>query len=179
MLANSTQLYLPGLSTPHGYHDFQNQLTYSDVNLIQLDFFYKRAFPHAICIEKVTDLTLQKQGIDTKVFLKNGKVLYFDEKKRKKDYGDILLEEYSDFDRRKLGWLSGEKQTDYITYIVRPSRMAYFLPFLLLQRAWLTHYHEWLKNYGREFAPNKTYRTSNIPVPTEVLFKAIFECAKF
>jgi hypothetical protein len=59
--------------------------------------------------------------------------------------------------------------------IVKPSKKVYFLPFLLLRKVWVSNYENWLSKYARRFAPNKTYRTSNIPIPVDVLFKALHE----
>jgi len=140
---------------------------------IALNNLYYEAFPHLEKIRIVEDLTMQKRGIDKILILKSGKEILIDEKKRRKNYPDILIEEYSDFDRRKVGWMGRGKYTDYIVYVVMPTMKVYFLPFLLLQKAWLKHYEEWLAEYGRKFAENKNYTTSNIPIPTEVLLDSI------
>lgn len=52
---------------------------------------YRRAFPNLIHTELCGELDKQKQGVDRVLYLSNGNVLYVDEKKREKDYGDILL----------------------------------------------------------------------------------------
>lgn len=155
-------------------NDFHRDLEYSlELNENNaFDNFYKQSFPALVRIENVTDIELQKKGIDKILHLSNGKQLLVDEKKRRKDYGDILLEEYTDFDKKKVGWLGRHKHTDYIVYAVFPSKV-YLLPFVLLQRAWLHNYHTWLDEYGRKFAQNKYYRTSNIPIPKDTLLLAI------
>jgi hypothetical protein len=194
----NTQIILPGLETTD-YHDFKQQLEYANVNTTpsKLLVFYKSVFPWLSSVEKVTDLGLQKQGIDTVVKFPSGKEIYFDEKVRSKDWGDILIEEFSvwrnypylngnEIDRfefpvgwkrfgLKPGWISGEKITDYITYIIKPSKKVYFLPFLLLQAAWCKRYREWLAIYGRKPASNKGYKTTNIPIEIDVLYRAIYE----
>lgn len=136
------------------------------------DFYYK-IFPTLRRIESVKDLELQKRGIDKILHLSSGKKILIDEKKRRKDYGDILLEEYSNYEKKKIGWLGREKHTDYIVYIIMDGMTIYLLPFLLLQLAWVHNYRNWLKTYGRKFAQNKYYKTSNIPIPVEVLLTAI------
>ena len=140
---------------------------------MEINDSYFRIFCDLKKVDLVNDPLLQKQGIDKILIFKNGKEVWIDEKKRRKDYGDILLEEYSDFDQKKVGWLSKEKKTDYIAYVIWKPRKLYLLPFKLLQLAWRENYKEWLKHYGRKFAQNKGYRTSNIPVPAETLLSAI------
>ena len=90
-----------------------------------------------------------------------------------KSKNHILIEEYSDYDKRKVGWLSRNKKTDYIIYAIIPSKKVYLLPFLLLQKAWIRNYCNWSKTYERKFSKNKYYRTSNIPIPVNVLFEAL------
>lgn len=199
----SLQDTLPGLGSKSDYHGFREQLEFANINtdLIQLKAFYKLAFPNVVVAIKITDIKRQRQGIDTMVVLKGGKKIYFDEKIRSKDYSDILLEEYSvwrgyprlggrDFGLHdsvppelarllKPGWISGKKQTDYITYVFKPSRRVYFLPFLLLQRTWRAKHLDWLAKYGRKAARNATYWTTNIPVPIDVLFKALYDTAEW
>jgi hypothetical protein len=156
-------------------NDFQDDLEFSlDTSNEQfIDLVYKRLFPHISDIQKVTDLKLQKQGIDKIFITDSGKRILVDEKIRRKWYGDILLEEYSDYDRKVVGWLGKEKYTDYIAYIVLPAKLLYLLPFLLLQKVWIKNYHCWLKEYGRKFAYNSTWKTSNIAIPINILLNEI------
>ena len=156
-------------------NEFYSDLKYSlDARDLEgLDKFYFRVFPHLKSIELVEDLEEQKKGIDKKLHLENGKILLIDEKKRRKDYGDILLEEYSNYENKKVGWLGRDKYTYYIVYVIQESMTIYLLPFLLLQLAWIHNYKSWLERFGRKFADNKYYKTSNIPVPTDVLLEAI------
>lgn len=153
------------------YRDLEYSLELNDSN--SLDEFYKANFPQLEKIIEVKDLDMQKLGIDKILVLANGKRLLIDEKKRRKDYGDILLEEYSNFELRKVGWLGRDKHTDYIVYWIRESNTVYLLPFILLQKAWVSNYYTWLKDYGRKFASNNYYRTSNIPIPKDILLESI------
>lgn len=154
-----------------GVNNFQTDLEFSLENNSDLEVnnAYYRAFPHLSEIKEVKDIETQKKGIDKILVFEAGNECFVDEKKRREDYGDILLEEYSDFDNKKPGWLGREKYTDYISYVILPTKKMYLFPFLILQKAWLDNYYEWLSVYGRRFAQNKTYRTSNIPIPTNVL----------
>lgn len=161
-------------------NDFHNDLDFSlDASNEQfIDCAYKHLFPHIIEIQKVNDLKLQKQGIDKILITDSGKTILIDEKIRRRWYGDILLEEYSDFDNKIVGWLNKTKYTDYIAYIVIPAKVLYLLPFLLLQKVWLKNYHRWLEEYGRKFAINKTWKTSNIPIPINILLNEIKDSMK-
>lgn len=157
------------------FNDFNINLQYSIDNnddKILSDLYY-RVFPLLKSIEIVSDIELQKKGIDKILHFFNGKKLFIDEKKRRKNYNDILIEEYSVFENKTWGWLNRGMITDYIVYIIMDVKIAYFLPFQLLQKAWLRNYTQWLNEYGRIFAQNKNYRTSNIPIPTNVLLDSI------
>ena len=135
---------------------------------------YFQAFPHLAGVEVVTDIEIQKKGIDKVFHFESGNTANVDEKKRRFDYGDILLEEYSDFDKKKIGWLGRDKYTDYIAYIIEGKKLFLF-PFLILQRVWLNNYKEWIVRFGRKFADNGNYRTSNIAIPTNILMDELQE----
>lgn len=156
-------------------NNFKVDLKYSleARDLEGLDQFYHKVFPNLERIELVEDKERQLRGIDKILHFKNGKQISIDEKKRRTTYPDILLEEYSNWENRKVGWLGKEKYTDYIIYIKTQSMEIYFLPFLLLQMVWIKNYKAWLGKYGRIFSDNKYYRTSNIPVPTEILLETL------
>ena len=162
------------------YNDFQTDLEYSLESGEDKLFnnFYYRVFPNIKQIHTVSDEMLQKKGIDKKIEFESGKIVLIDEKKRHKDYGDILLEEYSNWERKKVGWLGRDKHTDYIVYAVMPSKKVYLLPFLLLQKAWIKNYRRWIKAFGRKFSNNIYYKTSNVPVPPDILLKAIESTSK-
>jgi len=156
------------------YNDFNTDLQYSlDERESEIfDRFYYRIFPGLKFIELVKDLETQKKGIDKILHFKNGKTVTIDEKKRRTDYGDILLELWSVWEQRKYGWLY-TCQCDYIVYAVMPTQKVYLLPSLLLKRAWLTNSREWLKKYKKISADNKTYTTKSVAIPVNVLLKAI------
>lgn len=135
--------------------------------------FYYDTFPDLVLIRDVEDEKTQKKGIDKILWMDSGKKLFIDEKKRRKDYGDILLEEYSNFDKKIPGWIDKPVHTDYIVYFIEPSGKIYLLPFILLKNAWLKNKDQWSTKYERKFAQNRGYRTSNIPIPTNILLSAI------
>src|SRR3990167_11227785 len=99
-------------------NDFQTDLEYSleSGEDILFDNFYKRIFGNSLeRIELVTDLKLQYKGIDKILHFTSGKTITIDEKKRLKDYGDILIEIWSNTEKRTLGWVF-KPYTDYIIY---------------------------------------------------------------
>ena len=77
--------------------------------------------------------------------LENGRRFFVDEKKRKIDYGDILLEEWSVFHaegdwRNRIGWaLDAKKRCDFIAYAVPTACKCYLLPFELLRLTFVVH----------------------------------------
>jgi len=156
-------------------NDFKVDLTYSlDENENKLfDNFYYNRFYGLREIELVKDIELQRQGIDKILNFDNGKKLYIDEKKRRKDYGDILLEEYSDYDRKIEGWLSTAKKTDYIVYAIMPTKIVFVLPFLVLQSAYKRNYEILSQECKRHFAKNDGYITSSLGVSYSLLFSML------
>lgn len=156
-------------------NDFKVDLQYSMIEneSKSLDALYMRVFPFLKQIETVIDLENQLAGVDKILIFESGKRLTVDEKKRRKYYGDILLEEYTDFDKKKVGWLGRQKIPDYVVYAILPELRAYFFPFHLLQFAWIKNKDYWIEQYGRKFAQNNGYRTSNVAIPTNVLLEAI------
>lgn len=139
-----------------------------------LDSFYLKTFPQANKVEFVKDLQQQKKGVDKIIYFPNNKTITIDEKKRRKDYGDILLELVSNDQKRTPGWLY-YSQCDYIVYAILDAKKIYMLPVLLLQMAWVKNKSKWLKEYKQVAAKNEWYLTINIPIPTNVLLNSISE----
>jgi hypothetical protein len=135
---------------------------------------YRSAFPNlssAVCVR--SDGWAQRGGIDRVLTLESGKTLTVDEKVREKDWPDILLEYWSDRDRRIPGWVAKDLACDFIAYAFIPSRTCYLLPFALLRRAWQINRFHWVKEYPEIRAENKGYTTVSVAVPTAVLIQAI------
>lgn len=135
---------------------------------------YRQAFPGLQAAVNVRDDGwAQRGGIDRVLTLKSGKTLNVDEKVRAKDYPDILLERWSDRDRRKPGWMQKDLACDFIAYAFVPSRRCYLLPFQTLRSAWLKNGREWIEKYQHVPAQNRTYVTESIAVPIDVLMAAL------
>jgi hypothetical protein len=155
-------------------NDFITDLKYSfeegESNLF--DGLYSRIFSGLKFVEVVKDMKRQLKGIDKVLHFNNGMQLTIDEKKRRYNYGDIILEVWSNYNQRKFGWLY-TCQCDYIVYAVMPLQKVYLLPTMLLRKAWLTHQRNWTKEYRQVRAKNKYYTTVSIAIPTNILLDAI------
>jgi hypothetical protein len=170
-------------------NDFTPDLQYSleerDNDLF--DNFYRRIFPGISGIEFCNDLKTQKTGIDKIIHFSRGNKFTIDEKKRRKDHGDIALELWSighedenkNYIGEKRGWLY-YSVCDYIVYAVMPSLKVYLLPTILLKRAWYIYQTDWTQkakfkadSFKYAIAKNKGYDTQSICIPTGVLLDAI------
>lgn len=160
-------------------HDFQERLAWS-AKAGDEPFWnavYRKAFPnmvnHVAC---PGDTASQRMGIDRVVILSNGKMISIDEKKREKDYGDILLEYISVDTTNAPGWIAKDLSIDYLAYAIIPSKKCYLFPWPLLRRVWLRFGQEWIA-YGKQqrdgfttiSAANKGYKTLSVSVPLKVL----------
>lgn len=132
--------------------------------------FYQKAFPNLKEIEFCEDAERQRRGFDKILHFKNGNWFAIDEKKRRVDYGDILLEIWS-VDKIKRGWLY-TCQCDYIVYAIMPAQKIYLLPAILLKKSWITNKDKWMK-YKPIIARNKNYITESRAINTNELLTAI------
>ena len=141
------------------------------------DEVYMRAFPsiaETICVR--SDGWAQRGGIDRVIVLKSGKTLNVDEKVRAIDYEDILLEYWSNKQRRVPGWVAKDLACDFIAYAFIPSKRCYLLPFQTLRLAWRRNCWLWVKKYRRVDAENggaHPYTTVCVAVPIDVLMAAL------
>lgn len=125
----------------------------------------------------------QRGGIDRVLTLTSGRTVTVDEKVREEVYPDILLEQWSDTDRRIPGWIQKSLACDYLAYAFIPTETCYLLPVLTLQRAWRMHGQEWIRECGnpvRAFNEERGRRwtTTCIPVPIPVLMDALSDAMK-
>lgn len=148
---------------------------------------YRGFFPSMLAMhDHRQDGDHQRAGIDRTVVLQNAKVIYIDEKVRGRNrktqrvYDDILLEVFSDVERKRDGWVSKPLQADYIAYLIAPLGKCYLLPVLQLQLAWSRHGREWMEmgaryqgGFAKVEAPNRGWTTVSVAVPAAVLFGKI------
>ena len=117
----------------------------------------------------------QRGGVDRVLTLSSGRTYTVDEKVRLQDWPDILLEQWSDEERRVPGWVQKPLACDFICYAFAPSKVGFLMPVVPLQRAWRMHGRKWLQLYGTRRAQNPGYVSVSIPVPRAVLVQAIAE----
>lgn len=140
---------------------------------------YRKAFPSMKAYISVRDDGwAQRAGIDRYVVLESGRIIPIDEKVREKDYGDILLERWSNEERKIPGWVQKALACEFIAYAVIPTAKCWLLPTLSLQRAWRLYGRYWIDNYPEIRAQNSNgnggaWTTISVGVPPDVLFHAI------
>ena len=162
-------------TAPKKLNRFHDDLKFADSLSAELDAYYLERFPGAVRVERITDLGMQRRGVDKIVHLRDGRTVKIEEKIRRKSWPDFLLEIRSR--GTKPGWLF-TCQADYVAYFYLESREIYLLPVLLLQMAWLENGSDWERRYGIKEAQNTTlggYVSKNIPVPRERLMQDIFQ----
>lgn len=169
-------------------HDFAERLEWSAELSDEPSWadFYRKLWPDMIaCLRIDKDSKWQRWGVDREIVLPN-RHIYIDEKKREKDWGDVLLEEWSvcDYDPRtkkilrgrKVGWaLDGEKQCDYVAYAIPSAGKCYMLPFELLRYAFADNLAAWhaIPRFNPTPARNDGYWTANVAVPWPALKMAL------
>ena len=146
---------------------------------------YRAHFPSMVGLhDHRPDGDHQRNGIDRTVVLANAKIVYIDEKVRGRNkltgrvYDDIMLEVFSDRDRKALGWVLKPLQADYIAYLIAPLGVCHLLPVLQLQLAWSRYSRSWTEKYKTREAKNRDWVTVNVPVPVNVLYPAIGGCLR-
>lgn len=138
---------------------------------------YQKAFPTMQeMINHRQDGDHQRQGIDRSIILRNSKQILVDEKVRFKPYDDILLEVWSDFERKKPGWVAKDLLCDYIAYAVEPLGKCYLLPVPQLRLAWKKNGQRWWDNNFKPKADNGGWVTVSVVVPAEELLTEIRNC---
>lgn len=164
-------------------HSFKESLAWGEEASAEpfWEAVYRRAFPDMVSLSRNNaHNTGQRLGIDRWISLSSGKVLAIDEKRRRIERDDILLEYRSNDRTGAPGWINKDLQIDFLAYAFIESRRCYLFPWLLLRRAWLRFGEEWHhKAFGRELgftlieAQNPGYVTKSVAVPTSLLLAAV------
>jgi hypothetical protein len=160
-------------------HSFKVELDYS---LDQSDetFWktaYKLMFPTMVdWVDCSNNPEAQRVGIDRKIYLSNRMVRRIDEKKRRENYPDYLLEYISVDITNAPGWIEKDLAIDYIAYAFMPSKTVHFLPWDFLHRAWLREGERWKAKYRNVPGKNEGYTTWSVAVPIEEVTRAMI-CA--
>ena len=135
---------------------------------------YRKAFPGLKAAVNVRDDGwAQRGGIDRVLTLASGKTETVDEKVRDKVYNDILLEYWSDVERKIRGWIQKELACDFIAYAFIPNQTCYLMPFPTLRRAWHQHGRTWIATHPRIEAQNPGYITVSVAVPIPILLASL------
>jgi len=140
---------------------------------------YRQAFPKLMTAVSIReDGWAQRGGIDRVLTLQCGRTYTVDEKVRTENWPDILLEQWSDEERRIPGWIQKPLACDFIAYAYAPTETCYLLPVVPLQRAWRQRGREWIVAYGTRRARNPGYVSVGVPVPRDVLMQAIVDAMR-
>lgn len=157
-------------------HDFRTSLALSNqyADAPWWNVVYRQAFPNMVGHQSVReDGWAQRGGIDRVIVLASGKVLTVDEKVRSEVWPDILLEYWSDRERRVPGWVAKDLACDYLAYAFVPNATCYLLPFQELRRVWRRHHRAWVTQHQKIEAHNNGYTTVSVAVPTAELLNAM------
>lgn len=127
-------------------YTFDERLSFSIKDIEEINVIYKREFGHDIKIKRFLPLEREKNGVDLEITLPNGEIKTCQEKKRSKNYQDILIEYCSQFNQNtqtctKPGWIY-EISADYLVYLF-PNKTAKFYPVIYLKNAWVKNNTKW------------------------------------
>ncbi len=144
---------------------------------------YRKAFPTMVAmINHREDGAHQRAGIDRSIILSNSKQILVDEKIRFKNkitgkvYNDIAIEIWSDTRRKTDGWGIKSLLCDYIAYAIAPLGVCYFMPVIQMQTALQKNKAFWWNTYQKIEAKNKSWTTTSLCVPANVVMAAISDC---
>jgi hypothetical protein len=171
-------------------HDFDRQLAYSHrhADAPYWQDVYRQAFPDmATCLDLRHDGWHQRAGRDRAVVLTSGRMIYIDEKVRRRAYDDIAVEiwstyplngepPYSPVPGAVHGWGAKPLDCDFLAYAFETLRVCYLFPFLGVRAAWAKHARMWIGKATEEEdgyrwveARNGRYKTISIAVPIGIL----------
>lgn len=135
--------------------------------------FYRQYFgcPEVLVTEVKSELW-QKRGVDVCLKFPSGHTINIDEKKRRGNWDDILIERWSNEKYQTPGWLfKDEIFTDYIVYLF-PNSNVIILPMELL-RTWVRQNERRLTTFKEVRAENPTYTSVSYAVPIQVLLDGL------
>lgn len=162
-------------------HNFQTDFTASvSCSLLPIwNTLYSETFPNMVSSSINYDVQTQRLGIDRYILLTTGTILTIEEKVRYKHYGDIAIEEWSNYENRIKGWTEKPLVCDYVIYAILPptgSNTFYILPFQKLQKAWFAHKKEWKGHLNWRIATtNMNYTTIGWGIPAHILQLAMLD----
>lgn len=171
-----------------GPHRFQEQLDWSEAASAEpfWEAVYRQAFPNLVSLMPCPgDFESQRLGIDRVILLSNGQLLKIDEKKRRKDYRDVLLEWQSNDATGAPGWIEKDLAIDYLAYAIMPTLTCYLFPWTMLRRAWEQNKLNWWAEAGLETRPvgqfaaqNVGYATWSLSMPIGRVYQAVANASR-
>lgn len=117
-----------------------------------------RAFPGSVQLEQVTDLSLQKSGVDAKLHYKNGDTKLIQLKMRTEYFQDELLEWLSSHLPLRPGWIQSPSSADFICFYHQKQGHLNVFPWPELQAAWFLNRAKWFQQYN----PSKKTLTTGL-----------------
>lgn len=163
---------------------FNNDLAYSEscYNNLPMSCIYRHFFPDYLRDTQVTDMKLQKDGVDT-IINRDGWDVWIDEKFRRNFWPDILIEMVSNDSTGTKGWACKSNYfADFLLYIFTGSSTncnnlhAHLIPVATLQKAVKELGDKWAREYPTKHAFNTGYTTHSVPIPTETFYEAVPGC---
>lgn len=141
--------------------------------------FYTRAFPGYLSHEVVTEKRLQIAGIDHRLKLEGDGEHLVDVKCRCTSptwRDDVLIEVWSDRDRKIKGWARKPLRCHLIAYAWPQYEVGFVVPFLLLRRTYERNKKQWAADGLRLVdARNEGYTTRSVAVPIDRLTREVAE----
>ena len=138
-------------------------------------------------IDQVSDLELQYAGIDKILHTRQNKFLKLEEKVRRVDWGDILVEliaddRYANYDlnnnkytyseKRGIGWGMKDYSSDLLLYFFEESQTGYLISWVKFKNMFRQMLPIWYRkaqnnedNFAIKIAKNKKYNSINIAIP--------------
>lgn len=170
-------------------NDFQSDLDYAHrmEDAPWWDIVYRKAFGSRLQTHTRHPQNgwHQAAGVDRLLIFTNGETAKVDEKVRRDNWPDILLEIWSSYygtnDKRNTqGWACKDTAADYIAYALEPAAVCYLLPTWTLRGALRNNWRDWhalahSSQQGFRFvdAQNHSYVTRGIAVPVQTLLDAM------
>jgi hypothetical protein len=168
-------------------YNFDDELEFSNARRKELDVYYKTRFGSAIQIKRFLLIERERNGVDVEIVYPNQEKITIQEKIRRKNYSDILIEYCSQYDQTrqeciKPGWIYSLFAT-YLVYVLGMNNIKVY-PVHELRKVWELNQSRWKDKYESLYAKtvdkqgNIKYLTLNCPVPIETLEREIEKLIK-
>lgn len=144
-------------------------------------------------IDSIKDKEMQFAGIDKLILFSNGKTLKLEEKVRRKDYGDILIEiiannnfasydhitnEFKYTELKGVGWGMKNYSSDLLFYFIESENKGFMFSWKKFQAIFKGYLPIWYdlalqkkQGFAIRIAKNKTYDSINIAIPKKIFFE--------